>query len=53
MNGIRFIRQLEKLQKDHPEQEIVVETPEVTARLRIGDALIHEGMNGEIVIDSE
>lgn len=53
MNRDEIIHQLEKLQVDHPEQKIIVETPDGTISLRIGDAMIYEGMNREIVIDSE
>lgn len=53
MNSNKIIRQLEKIKADCPDQEFVIETPEGTASLRIGEALIYEGMHGEIVIDSE
>ena len=44
---------LDKLKLTHPEQVIIVETPNGSVELKIGDALIYEGMRGEIVIDSE
>ena len=44
---------LDKLKLVHPEQKIIVETPKGSVDLKIGDALIYEGMRGEIVIDSE
>ena len=44
---------LDKLKLVHPEQKIIVETPKGSVELKIGDALIYEGMHGEIVIDSE
>ena len=44
---------LDKLKSTHPEQVITVETPNGSVDLKIGDALIYEGMRGEIVIDSE
>lgn len=44
---------LDRLKSTHPEQVIVVETPNGSVDLKIGDALIYEGMGGEIVIDSE
>ena len=53
MRKDKVIKQLEKLKAEHPDQEIIVETPKGTVSLRIGDALIYEGMCGEIVIDSE
>ena len=53
MNRNKIIHQLEKLQVDHPDQEFIMETPEGTVSLRIGNAIIYEGMNGEIVFDSE
>lgn len=53
MNKDEIMHQLEKLQVDHPEQKIIVETPDGTVSFRIGDAMIYEGMNEEIVIDSE
>lgn len=53
MDREKIIRRLEKLKLEHPDQIIVVETPDRTVSLKIGDALIYEGMGGEIVIDSE
>ena len=44
---------LDKLKSIHPEQKIIVETPNGSVELKIGDALIYESMRGEIVIDSE
>lgn len=44
---------LDRLKSTHPEQVIVVETPNGSVEVRIGDTLIYEGLNGEIVIDSE
>lgn len=49
----RVISILDELKKKNPNQEIVVETPNGTVTLKIADALIYEGINGEIVIDSE
>lgn len=48
-----LIKYLDKFKKEHPEQVIILETPNGTAWLKIGDALIYEGMGGEVVIDSE
>lgn len=53
MRKDKVIKQLDKLKIEYPDQEIIVETPKGTVSLRIGDALIYEGMGGEIVIDSE
>ena len=53
MRKDKVIKQLEKLKAECPDQEIIMETPKGTVSLRIGDALIYEGMCGEIVIDSE
>lgn len=53
MRKDKVIKQLDKLKIECPNQEIIVETPEGTVSLKIGDALIYEGMSGEIVIDSE
>ena len=44
---------LDKLRSTHPEQKIIVETSNGSVELKIGDALIYEGIRGEIVIDSE
>jgi len=49
----KTIKVLDELKKKEPEQEIIVETSSGTVCLKIGDALIYEGMKGEIVIDSE
>mgnify|MGYP006967157950 CR=1 FL=1 len=53
MRKDKVIKQLDKLKIEYPDQEIIVETPKGTVSLKIGDALIYEGMGGEIVIDSE
>lgn len=53
MSRDEIISNLDKLKNDHPEQIIIVETPNGTVELKIGDAIIYEGMGGEIVIDSE
>ena len=53
MDRDKIIRKLDKLKTEHPEQKIIVETPNGSVELKIGDALIYEGMRGEIVIDSE
>ena len=47
------IERLEILQKENPEQVFIVETPQGTVELKIGDALIYEDMHGKFVIDSE
>ena len=44
---------LKKLKKKKPEQVIIVETPNGSVELQIGNALIYKSMCGEIVIDSE
>lgn len=49
----KTIKLLDELKKKNPSQKIVVETTNGTVSLKISDALIYEGMNGEIVIDSE
>lgn len=53
MNARDICMCLELLSNDNPEQIIIVETPEGTVKLKIGDAFIYEGMRGEIVIDIE
>lgn len=49
----KIIKKLDKLKAEYPETRIIVETPNGSVELKIGDALIYEGMCGEIVIDSE
>ena len=53
MDRNKIINKLDKLKAEHPEQKIIVETPKGSVELKIGDALIYEGMRGEIVIDNE
>ena len=53
MDRDKIIRKLDKLKAEHPEQKIIVETPQGTVELKIGDAFIYEGICGEIIIDSE
>ena len=53
MDRDKIIKKLDKLKAEHPEQKIIVETPNGSVELKIGDSLIYEGMCGEIVIDSE
>lgn len=47
------IRLLDKLKEQNGEQVIIVETPNGTVDIKLKDALIYEGCNGEIVLDSE
>ena len=49
----KILNQLDELKKNHPDQVILVETPNGTVSLKIGEAQIFEGMRGEIVIDNE
>lgn len=44
---------LDTFKQESPDQILVVETPEGTVSLRIGDALIYEDGYGRVVIDSE
>ena len=53
MDRYKIIKKLDKLKTEHPEQKIIVEIPNGYVELKIGDALIYEGIRGEIVIDSE
>ena len=53
MDRDKTMKKLDKLKAECPEQKIIVETPNGSVELKIGDALIYEGMCGEIVIDSE
>lgn len=48
-----IINKLDDLKRNHPDQHMIIETPQGSMNLRIGNSLIYEGMNGEIVIDSE
>lgn len=47
------LKVLEYYKKYHPDQRLIVESPKGFADLKIGEALIFEGMDGSIVIDSE
>lgn len=47
------IRLLDKLKEQNGEQVIIVETPNGTVDIKLKDALIYEGLRGEIVLDSE
>lgn len=53
MTPDRIVRALDKLKKANGEQIVIVETPDGTLSVRLQDALIYEGYQGEIVIDSE
>ena len=48
-----IIKSLELFKRKNPDQKVIVETPNGTVEFKIGNALIYEGMRGEIVIDSE
>lgn len=48
-----FVKHLQDFAKAKPDQVLIVETPKGTVELKLGDALIYEGMRGEIVIDNE
>ena len=43
----------DKFKKEHPNQVIVVETLKGTVKFKSGEALIYEGLGGEVVMDSE
>lgn len=47
------IHQLDNLKKLSSDTEIVIETSHGTIGTKIGDALIYEGLKGEIIIDSK
>ena len=49
----KVMEQFDKLKKEHPEQVIIVETPNGSVKLKVGDALIYDAPGGEIVIDAE
>jgi hypothetical protein len=51
--AMRVVKYLDKFKKENPNQELIVETPNGSVELKIGDALIYVGVGGEIVIDSE
>ena len=53
MDRSKIIKKLDKLKEEHPEQIICIETPNGCAECKIGDAVIYEGLRGEIIIDSE
>lgn len=44
---------LDRFKNEHPDQVIIAETPNGTVQFKIGEALIYEGMGGEVVMDSE
>ena len=44
---------LDKLKFLFPDTVITMETPGNTVSCRVGDALIYDGMDGSIVIDTE
>ena len=49
----KVIKQLDKLKKDSPDTENILETPRGTMSVKIKDVLIYEGLNGELVLDAE
>lgn len=49
----KIINLLDELKEINEYQVIIVETPDGTVDTNLGRALIYEGCNGEIVIDSE
>lgn len=44
---------LDTFKQESPDQILIVETPEGSVSLRIGDALIYEDGYGRVVVDSE
>ena len=49
----KVIQELDKLKEKYPDTKFIVETKKGTISFKIKDALIYEGMRGEIVLDSE
>lgn len=47
------IKCLDRYKKVNPDTVIIVEQPSDGGDIKIGDALIYEGMNHELVIDAE
>jgi hypothetical protein len=49
----KIIQQLDELKERYPGQVVILETPHGTVSCELGDALIYEGADGSIVIDTE
>ena len=49
----KVIKQLDKLEKESPDTEIILEIPGKTLTVKIKNVLIYEGLNGELVLDAE
>lgn len=49
----KVIEQLDKLKKEIPDTEIILETSKGTLSVKIKDVLIYEGLNGELILDAE
>lgn len=47
------IKCLDRYKKVNPNTSIIVEQPSDNGDIKIGDALIYEGVNHELVIDAE
>lgn len=52
-NMDEVIAVLDKLRKENPKTELIIETPGNTVTVEIGNALIYEDPAGRIVIDAE
>lgn len=48
-----LFQKLDILKARKPDTMIIIESPNGSASVRIGDALIYAGMNNEVVIDAE
>lgn len=53
INTSDIVTALENLKNINKRQIVIIETPEKSVSLKLGDALIYEGQGGEIVLDSE
>jgi hypothetical protein len=53
LNADYVVHILNEFGKLHPDTPIIMETQHGTVRFKIGDALVYESFEGDIVIDSE
>lgn len=49
----KIIHLLDIVRRENPEQTVVIELPQRSVQIQLGDAIIYEGASGEIVIDGE
>lgn len=51
LSRYRLLRHIDKFKKKYPDQTLIIEMPNMSLSLRLGDVSVYKGIGGEIVVD--